>query len=240
MRTRRALGLLLIFLATTAATSVQDLNEAGTQAYHRGDFAAAERLYRQALRQSPRDAVLHYHLGVALTRQSRWREAAAAFRSALRLQPAGDVASAAREALRELDPLLRARPRPREEAEVVRLTRIGGVWVADVLVNGRYPARFLVDTGAAICVISPGLAEQAGLRPHPDADAVTLLTLSGKTTGQVVTIPAVRVGGIESQDVPAVVHATGPLFDGILGNTFLGRYSATLDPKRGVLNLESR
>lgn len=237
MRIRRALGLALIFLTTTAA-GVQELNLAGTEAYHRGDFAAAERLYRQALRQSPRDAVLHYHLGVALTRLSRWREAAAAFQSALRLQPSPEVESAAREALRGLEPLLSARPR--EEADLIRLTRLGGVWVAEVLVNGRYPARFLVDTGAAICVISPQLADRAGLRPHPDATSMTLLTLSGQTTGQVVTIPALRVGGVEAHDVQAVVHVTGEIFDGILGNTFLSRYSATLDPRRGLLNLESR
>jgi len=217
---------------------VPELNEAGTRAYHRGDFAGAERFYRDALRQAPRDAVLHYHLGVTLTRLSRWQDAADAFRTALRLRPSAEVASAAREALRGIEPLLRVRSR--EESELVRLTRVGGVWVADVLVNGRYAARFLVDTGASICVISPRLAAQAGLRPDPDADPLRLMTLSGTTTGQLVTIPSLRIGSIESHDIRAVVHATGEMFDGILGNTFLGRYSATLDQKRGVLSLEGR
>jgi hypothetical protein len=32
----------------------------------------------------------------------------------------------------------------------------------------------------------------------------------------------------------------GPSMDGILGNTFLSRFTVTLDPERGLLRLSSR
>jgi len=56
----------------------------------------------------------------------------------------------------------------------------------------------------------------------------------------VVTIPSLRVGEVEAQDVLAVVHDVGPSMDGILGNTFLSRFTVTLDPERGLLRLTSR
>jgi predicted aspartyl protease len=67
-----------------------------------------------------------------------------------------------------------------------------------------------------------------------------LQTISGLTSGHVVKIPSLRVGDVEAQDVIAVVHPVGPSMDGILGNTFLSRFTVTLDPERGLLRLSSR
>jgi predicted aspartyl protease len=67
-----------------------------------------------------------------------------------------------------------------------------------------------------------------------------LQTISGLTSGHVVTIPSLRVGEVEAQDVVAVVHDVGPSMDGILGNTFLSRFTVTLDPERGLLRLSAR
>ena len=40
--------------------------------------------------------------------------------------------------------------------------------------------------------------------------------------------------------VTAGLAAMGPVMDGILGNTFLSRFTVTLDPERGLLRLTSR
>jgi predicted aspartyl protease len=50
----------------------------------------------------------------------------------------------------------------------------------------------------------------------------------------------VRVGDAEVENVDAVIHSIGPGIDGLLGNTFLGRFTVTLDPDKGVLVLRSR
>jgi len=54
-----------------------------------------------------------------------------------------------------------------------------------------------------------------------------------------VTIPSLRLGELEAQDVIAVIHETVGL-DGILGNTFLARYTVTLDARQGLLTVRRR
>jgi clan AA aspartic protease (TIGR02281 family) len=236
------LPLLGLILAGSVAATVSGLNEAGKAAYAKGDYTAAERLFSQALAQAPDEPLLHYHQGITLMRLSRWREASAAFEAALRLNPPGDVAAAAREGLRSLAPLLRqpAARGPAPDETTVTLQRIGGNWFAQVRLNDARTARFLVDTGASTCVISPGLATALDIHPDRQAPPVPLQTISGLTRGHVVTIPSLRVGDVEAQDVIAVVHPLGPSMDGILGNTFLSRFTMTLDSERGVLRLSSR
>jgi len=101
-------------------------------------------------------------------------------------------------------------------------------------------ARFLVDTGASTCVISPGLAAALNIRPDRHAPPVPLQTISGLTRGQLVSIASLRVGEVEAEDVIAVVHPLGSSMDGILGNTFLARFMVTLDPAQGVLRLSPK
>ena len=64
-----------------------------------------------------------------------------------------------------------------------------------------------------------------------------LQTLGGVTTGSVTRVASIRVGAAEVRDVIVVVHDPGPGIDGILGNTFLGRYRLTLDADRRLLSL---
>jgi len=244
VRSRRTLllPLLGLILAGSVAATVSGLNEAGKAAYAKGDYTAAERLFGQALAQAPEEPLLHYHQGITLMRLSRWREASAAFEAALRLNPPEDVAAAAREGLRSLVPLLRqpAARGPAPDETTVTLQRIGGNWFAQVRLNDARTARFLVDTGASTCVISPGLATALDIHPDRQAQPVPLETISGLTRGHLVTIPSLRVGDVEAQGVIAVVHPLGPSMDGILGNTFLSRFTMTLDSERGVLRLSSR
>lgn len=230
-------------LALAAGADAADLNEDGKAAYARGDYAAAERLFSRAAAEAPGDPLLQYHRGVALMRLSRWGEASAAFEAALRLGPTADVAAAAREGIRSLAPLLqRAAPASaRAEETLVALRRLSdGNWTAQVRLNDLRTARFLVDTGASTCVISPALASELRIRPDPDAAPVEMLTLSGRTSGSIVRIASVQVGEAEAEDVVAVIHPTGPSVDGILGNTFLSRFTVTLDPGRKVLSLRGR
>jgi predicted aspartyl protease len=69
---------------------------------------------------------------------------------------------------------------------------------------------------------------------------VPMQVVGGVTTGRRVTIASVRVGDAEVEHVEAVILSVGPGIDGLLGNTFLGRFTVTLDPDRSVLILRPR
>ena len=244
MNTHAALlgPLLFLTFAASAGAAVSDLNDAGKAAYSRGDYVAAEGLFNQAVAQAPGDPLLHYHRGVTLMRLSRWREASAAFEAVLRLNPSADLAATAQQGIRSLAPLLReSAPRnARGEETLVALHRTRGNWLVEVRLNDSRTARFVVDTGASACVVSPELAADLGVRPGPRAEMVPMQVVGGVTAGPRVSLASVRVGDAEVENVAAVIHAIGPGIDGLLGNSFLGRFTVTLDPDRRVLVLRTR
>src|SRR5207247_1772638 len=98
-------------------------------------------------------------------------------------------------------------------------------------------ARFIVDTGATACTISPALAEELGITIPDDAPVIQVTTMNGKTECRLVSIDSVRLGEVEATDVPTIVQAFEPGIEGILGNTFLARYAVTLDAQRRLLYL---
>lgn len=233
--------ILACLVRPAGATIVESLNEAGKAAYTRGDYANAERLFASAIEHQPREPILHYHHAVALTQLGRWREAFRAYETVLALNPPGDIASASRNALRDLAPLMRTRPTAPREAVSVPLERRGGVWFTEVTINETSRARFMIDTGASLCVISPELADSLGIRPAPDAPIIELQTANGRTSGRLVRIASIRVGEAEAINVPGVMVASANLGNGgILGMSFLSGYVVTIDPARRLLNLEPR
>jgi aspartyl protease family protein len=113
-----------------------------------------------------------------------------------------------------------------------------GVRVASVVLNGRRPARFLVDTGSSVTLVSPALAAALELREATAGGKIELQTLAGRAVGPVTRLASLRLGAVELRDVTVVVHDPGLGVDGILGNSVLGRYGVTLDAARGLLHLD--
>ena len=132
-----------LLVGATAVRAVADADAQGRAAYARGDHATAERLFAEAARRRPGDAVPRYHRAVALTELGRWAEAAQEYEAALRLNPSPDVATASRQGLERVRPLLRAAPARRDAAEetVVGLERRGGGWIAVVVLGSVSSAR---------------------------------------------------------------------------------------------------
>ena len=237
----RSLFVLPVLLATLLGAGPGDLNEAGKAAYQRGDYAEAERLFSQAPARTPNDPLLHYHRGAALTRLGRLREASTAYETALRLDPPPAVAAAARDGLRAIG-ALGAPPRPQRPADetVIALTRVRGGWLTEVVINGTWTGPLLLDTGASVTLISPAVARAAGVTVGPDTPVGEVQGIAGRTRGHIVTLSSIQVGEIEARGVRAVVADLPEGLQGLLGNTFLARYTFTLDPREGALRLRSR
>ena len=233
--------LVLLMAAPLAAAprTAAELNDAGKAAYGRGDFAAAEKLFGEAAAAAPREPLYTYHRGAALVRLGRLAEARQAYERARALQPPPPLGPMVDAALRELG-IRPASRRAAAEDDAVPLENVNGVWFAEVTLNGDRRARFIVDTGASSCTISPALAEELSVDVPENAPTVEIMTMNGKTSGRVVSLDSIKVGQTEATDVSTIVQTLDVGADGILGNTFLSRYSVTLDAQRRLLRLRPK
>lgn len=120
----------------------------------------------------------------------------------------------------------------------VPISRRGGVFVAEVTLNGRVKRRLVVDTGASDTVISQETAKELDLPIDEDTPFVVRFTASDVIFVPLVTLKSVRVGNAEVEGVEATVQ-TMPSGDGLLGQSFLSRFRVVLDAAGGKMTLLS-
>jgi len=236
---RRAVGFVVgvlvgQWLAFAALSSPADFHTLGMRAWERRDYSEAVRVWSHAGALRPDDPLFHYLRGTALARLGFFRSAADAYRLSLLLSPPPAIA---RLAGQELARLHDGAPGGDRVQSAVPVELGNGVWTAQVVLNGSHRARFLLDTGSSVTIVSPALADALGLRPAA-AEGIALQTLAGQTTGRTVRLASLRVGDMELRDAPVVLHDPGTGLDGILGGAFLTRYRLTLDPDRRLLHLD--
>jgi aspartyl protease family protein len=114
-----------------------------------------------------------------------------------------------------------AAPAAAASREIVLTAGTGGHFMAAGKVNGK-SVNFMVDTGATLVAMSRDDAQRLGV----DLSSAKLgmsQTANGPVQVQVVTLSAVRVGGVEVANVAAVVMPQ-PMPYLLLGNSFLGRF----------------
>lgn len=102
-------------------------------------------------------------------------------------------------------------------AAPTRVDRAGRV-IAAVLVNGRGPFRFILDTGANSSALAPRMVELLGLPVDQEA-AVRVHGVTGSAILPAVRIDSLRAGDIELRDVrlPVLAEQVFAGADGILG-----------------------
>ena len=96
----------------------------------------------------------------------------------------------------------------------------GGHFIADGLVNSG-AVRFIVDTGATTVALPGSVAGRLGIDYRKGTRSVSQ-TANGQTQVYIVRLDSVRIGGIELQNVDAVVFEEG-LSVALLGMSFLNR-----------------
>lgn len=230
-----ALGALIgQWLAFSGTTSPAEVHALGMLALERQDYAEAAKIWTRAVSLQPDNPTFHYLRGTALARLGHATSAVDAFQQTLLLEPSAGVARLASQGLAQLT----SGDRPAADV-TIPLEASRGVWVALVTLNGGPTGRFLVDTGASVTLVSPRLARQLALSSQPDVAPTALHTVAGPTTGASTTLASIRLGEAEARNVPAVIHDPGIDLDGILGNSFLGRFVLTLDADRKLLHLRS-
>jgi hypothetical protein len=111
-------------------------------------------------------------------------------------------------ALRDPEPLF---------AAPTRLDRIGRV-MTNVMVNGKGPFRFVIDTGASRSTLAPHLARALNLK-HSVGRNVILNGVTGAAEVPTVAIDSLEIGALrfENQNLPVIFTSIMGNADGILG-----------------------
>lgn len=96
----------------------------------------------------------------------------------------------------------------------------GHYWVRAKL-NG-VPANFLIDTGATISAVSPGIAEKAGLTPRRGGIPVQINTANGAVAAKIASADQIAFGNVEAEGIDVVI-APGLGETNIIGMNLLSR-----------------
>jgi predicted aspartyl protease len=114
-------------------------------------------------------------------------------------------------------------------AIATRQSRVGMI-VTSVMIDGRGPFRFMLDTGATRTVLASATVAKLALKINP-ADRILVRGVSGLTAVPVVHVSSVVSGALQLHDLVAPV-LSGPVFnglDGILGMDGLAGMKLTAD-----------
>ena len=129
-----------------------------------------------------------------------------------------------------------------KNGEMVRFVRLGGqIVVVPVILNGRGPFQFVLDTGTDSSLIDVHLAEELGLNA---VDELTLLTAAGQKTVPRMFVKTASVGQAIGQDLELLATDLDSVFRGttvrgVLGQDFLQAFDILLDYKKGVVTFLS-
>ena len=117
-----------------------------------------------------------------------------------------------------------------------------------VALNGAPPKIFILDTGANVTVVSPGLARTLGFAEVPGETRGTARMASGQEVEVTARrVASIAVGGarvdnfgVVIYDLAGVTRSVGPdiVVDGLLGIDFIGRFTTTIDLQNQILILQ--
>ena len=111
-----------------------------------------------------------------------------------------------------------------DNANSVMLKRgLDGHYRAEALINDQ-KVNVLIDTGATGVAISQHVADKLELK---SIEAIRTETANGSSVGYMVRLQSVKVGGVEAQNVAAMI-APGLDGDVLLGMSYLGRMDVRL------------
>lgn len=120
--------------------------------------------------------------------------------------------------------------------------RQGQVVVVDAMLNGKTPAKLVVDTGATYTMISAATARNLDIDPGAGERRLPIQTANGVIQAPLTSLESINVGGVEMKNLPAVIHDAVPNSQvaGLLGLNFLSNFRMDIDTEKGVLHLEKK
>ena len=179
-----------------------------------------------------------YNLGQVAARYERYKEAADAYEQFLRVAPVSDADRRAR--IRGLIDFLRYLG---SQSSLLDAGGSNGVTVPFEIVNNRpiirvkingakEPLRFVIDTGAGMCVISMAAADRIGLRPVARGGMARAVGGMGRFEIVYGFIQSLQIGDARVERVPVYIRQffnDQETVDGYIGLSVLSKYLSTVD-----------
>lgn len=110
----------------------------------------------------------------------------------------------------------------------------GSSWIVRATINGSFKGRFLLDTGASLCVLVPAAARELSLQST--GQERRLHTANGEVRARVVRIQSIEIGSHRARDIEAIVHPAVPApLSGVIGLSYLNNFQYSIDSKRRTL-----
>jgi clan AA aspartic protease (TIGR02281 family) len=124
----------------------------------------------------------------------------------------------------------------------IPIQKNGAIVVVDATLNGKTPAKLIVDTGASFTMISTAIAKEVGINLDGTRRTVTFQTANGVIEAPLADLESVTVGGMEVKNLTAAIHDALPntAVAGLLGLNFLSNFRMDIDTEKGVLLLEKK
>jgi predicted aspartyl protease/Flp pilus assembly protein TadD len=211
-----------------------------------GNLAESLRRVRLAVARAPHEPDFLYLLAQSAARQERFAEAADAYERFLQIAPAVDGDRRAR--IRGLVTLYRRLSGralytvggARSVDVPLKLTDTRLPYV-DVVVNGKGPFKFVIDSGAGFVVVSDDLAKRLKLRPI--AGGGTSRGVSGDGRFPIVygILDRMTLGDMSVENVPTYIRKVQDgekaRIDGYIGLSVLSNFLVAVDYERRALEL---
>jgi clan AA aspartic protease (TIGR02281 family) len=113
-----------------------------------------------------------------------------------------------------------------------------GEVVVEAVLNRRLTVPLRLDPGAAVTVLPKGVAEALGLTALDQLPIHPITTAGGVVHGPITSLRSLRVGSTEAREVNVAIDTAGQLPMGLLGQSFLRRFTMTVDHARGQVAFE--
>jgi clan AA aspartic protease (TIGR02281 family) len=121
----------------------------------------------------------------------------------------------------------------------ISLSRRNQIMFVEALLNGRVKRNLIVDTGASFTLIDRGTAKDLGITIDEYTPFIPIATASDVILTPLVTLKSVMVGQAEVENVDALIYNMPSEKEGLLGNSFLGKFRVVLDPVNSKMTLYS-
>lgn len=132
---------------------------------------------------------------------------------------------------------------PLNEEITIPLTKNGGSFVVQVMLNQERSAQLIVDTGASMTVLSTQVAIDLGILGTTDNELLTVNTAGGSVQVNMNYLSSISVGTAQATNVAVALHDLPDIpehIEGLLGMSFLKHFLVTLDAEHARLILRPK